>query len=563
MKRLSEFLLVAVVATSIFPFFGSASVRAADGIALNSTNFPDKNFLNYVSVFDKDGNKTLSATEIKEAYFIECPNKQIKDITGIKYFTSATSLDIANNQIEKVDLSANTSLTVFDCRNNNISSLDVSKQSKLTQLFIQNNNMSSLNIGKNASRLDTLYCFGNKFSEMDISFYSYLVDAYNGKKTSYMGNKDHPLYKDTNGKGALCCDKDVKFKTICTKTSISEGKGTITESFGSYSGDSISISANPASGYEFDHWTIIEGNTPTKYTTSTITMVADKNRTCNAFFTEKQSTPEPDKPTKEPNAYDLVPADSVSRDYNSVQNFVKRLYKYTFGREADQDGLDYWTNILNTYQSNGGDVAKTFINSTEFKSMNYTNDQFVDVLYTVFFDRAADDAGRSYWLDKLNSGSISRTDAANSFVNSQEWANTCALAGILSGTPIISNINIMPGNSVMFFGESLYERALGRKYDSAGLAYWASLLASHKVTGEQAGAEFFLCQEMKDSGISNDEFVTRLYITFMNRDPESDGFDYWVSLLNKGASRESVVYGFTRSPEFVSKCAEAKIIPFR
>lgn len=195
--------------------------------------------------------------------------------------------------------------------------------------------------------------------------------------------------------------------------------------------------------------------------------------------------------------------------------------------------------------------------------MNYSNDKFVDVLYTVFFDRAADAKGKKYWVGKLDRGELNRIEAAACFIDSQEWANTCAYYGILSGTSVVSDINIYPEGVLIELTVGLYKKALNRDYDNRGLAHWCSLLASHKITWETVGAQFFLSEEMEGYNLSNKEYVTRLYNTFMERDPEEDGLRYWVSLLDEGTSRETVVYGFTRSAEFIAKCAIAKIIPFR
>ena len=67
--------------------------------------------------------------------------------------------------------------------------------------------------------------------------------------------------------------------------------------------------------------------------------------------------------------------------------------------------------------------------------------------------------------------------------------------------------------------------------------------------------------EQKGIIVSNEEFVNRLYLTFMDREADTDGLNFWVDILNKGATRQEVVYGFTRSPEFEQKCIESRILP--
>ena len=107
----------------------------------------------------------------------------------------------------------------------------------------------------------------------------------------------------------------------------------------------------------------------------------------------------------------------------------------------------------------------------------------------------------------------------------------------------------------------MYTTAMNRGYDAAGRAYWATQLANFDITGEQVGASFFLSDEMNGYNLSDKEFIQRLYLTFMDRDPDQAGLDYWMSFA-KEHSRADLVFGFTRSPEFTTKCIEARILPY-
>ena len=108
----------------------------------------------------------------------------------------------------------------------------------------------------------------------------------------------------------------------------------------------------------------------------------------------------------------------------------------------------------------------------------------------------------------------------------------------------------------------MYSTALKRESDPTGKAFWADKVANFECTGETIGLEFFISSEMEKNGLDNEEFVIRLYKTFMDRDPDSDGLKYWVNRLDTGDTRKSVVLGFTRSQEFVQKCIDARILPY-
>ncbi len=104
------------------------------------------------------------------------------------------------------------------------------------------------------------------------------------------------------------------------------------------------------------------------------------------------------------------------------------------------------------------------------------------------------------------------------------------------------------------FVERCYTCCLGRASEPAGKAYWIHCLEG-AYTGCDVAKEFFFCDEFNSLRLSNEEYVTRLYKTFMDRTPEQAGFDFWVNCLRNGSSRLDVFYGFVNSPEWRDICA--------
>ena len=168
----------------------------------------------------------------------------------------------------------------------------------------------------------------------------------------------------------------------------------------------------------------------------------------------------------------------------------------------------------------------------------------------------------NYWLSQLRDHTMDSVTVANGFIYSQEWADTCASYGIRSGGDLKPTGKIAPTDLTYAFVERMYTTALGRSYDEEGKQYWAGELANFNVTGEFVGAAFFLSEEMNGYGLSNEEYLGRLYATFMNREPDLDGQDYWLTVMASGTPRAEVVFGFTRSAEFTEKCIEARILPY-
>ncbi len=62
---------------------------------------------------------------------------------------------------------------------------------------------------------------------------------------------------------------------------------------------------------------------------------------------------------------------------------------------------------------------------------------------------------------------------------------------------------------------------------------------------------FYHSEELNNLNLSNDEYIRRCYRTFMNREAEGDGFNYWKQLLDSGAkTRDDLVRDFAYSQEF-------------
>ena len=157
---------------------------------------------------------------------------------------------------------------------------------------------------------------------------------------------------------------------------------------------------------------------------------------------------------------------------------------------------------------------------------------------------------------------MNREAVANGFIFSQEWADTCAKYGIRSGGDKVANVKIDPTEATYKFVERMYTTCMKRASDEEGKKYWANELSNFRCTGEFVGAAFFLSEEMENMKLDDNEYLTRLYATFMDREPDKDGFAYWAGELKNGKTRADVVFGFTRSPEFIDKCVEARILPF-
>ncbi|MBO7449642.1 MAG: DUF4214 domain-containing protein, partial [Clostridiales bacterium] len=289
---------------------------------------------------------------------------------------------------------------------------------------------------------------------------------------------------------------------------------------------------------------------------------------------EGQTTPsDPSTPStpSDPTPSDPTPSDPTPSNPDNdrstsskelITRFINNVYQSVLGRDAEPEGAAYWFDELWNFRNSGDELALRFLDSQEFKNRALSDEDYVKVLYKAFFDRDPDDEGLNYWLNALSTKTLDRKQVANSFVYSQEWADTCATYGIRCGGNVTANVDIKPSDSVYAFVERMYTTALKRESDPTGKEFWANDLSNYRCTGEQIGLQFFICKEMNDLNLSNEEFVERLYLTFMDRASDTTGKEFWVKNLKDGASRESVVLGFTRSEEFTERCINDRILPF-
>ena len=169
-----------------------AAVPEGD-IAINEENFPDKNFRDYVArEWDKNHDNRFSPSEIANAKWISCDNKEISNLKGIQFFTNIwllecyydnlttiETIDLSHNKnlkyinciynkLEELDVSELPLLEKFYCDGNKLQSIDVSENKKLKDFSCKENSLGTLNVSQN-KELERLVCGHNNLTELDVS----------------------------------------------------------------------------------------------------------------------------------------------------------------------------------------------------------------------------------------------------------------------------------------------------------------------------------------------------------------------------------------------------------
>jgi len=239
----------------------------------------------------------------------------------------------------------------------------------------------------------------------------------------------------------------------------------------------------------------------------------------------------------------------IQESYDAIERFVIRLYSNVLGRNHDDEGLQFWSYLVRSGGITGANLAYQFFFSDEYINKNSGISTFVDTLYSTLMDRIPDINGKVFWEDLLHKG-MPREDIFAGFVNSPEFEDICNDAGITR------NIYLPPpGGSARMFAKRLYTTTLEREPDTEGLDFWHNALKSGK-TGAEVAHSFIFSPEMERRNLSDSHFIEILYNAMMGRISDEQGKDFWLYQMENGSTKQNIFAGFVGSDEFFNICAE-------
>lgn len=148
----------------------------------------------------------------------------------------------------------------------------------------------------------------------------------------------------------------------------------------------------------------------------------------------------------------------LAPEFQAASSLVTNCYLGILTRDPDMGGWLGWTSAVRSGLTPLGMVT-AFLNSPEGQGLysSLDNAAFVNAVYVNALHRLADSGGFTYWLDKLNSGALTRGSLMLSFIMSPEFNN-------------------LTGNRAIV--DQLYMSLLRRQGENAGVAAWTSALNS-------------------------------------------------------------------------------------
>ena len=405
--------------------------------------------------------------------------------------TLLKDLNCANNRLASLDVSGNTALTGLTCSDNQITELDAGRCSALRMLECRNNKLTRLDVS-GCSSLALLQCSGNRLTSLDLSRCTSLANANLtgnsfdiGEVTSSYDLKNLPADFDitkasdwqgatpdgsvlTNftsdritytydcGNGisadftltvALVPEEPVSafverlYTTLLDRPSDEKGKAEWAADL--KNGRSA---ADAASGFvlseELKNQNLSNGEFVDRMYRTFLDREADAagkadwvsilDSGCsyayilNSFAGSQEFINLCDSYGITAGSYES----SEPRDKNpNLTAFVSRMYTKALGRAYDVNGLNDWTGDYLDGKATADRIAYGFILSDEFAAKERSDSEYVDILYSTFFDREPDEGGKAGWLDELNNGA-SRKDVLDGFLGAEEFANLKAGFGV-------------------------------------------------------------------------------------------------------------------------------------
>ena len=91
---------------------------------------------------------------------------------------------------------------------------------------------------------------------------------------------------------------------------------------------------------------------------------------------------------------------------------------------------------------------------------------------------------------------------------------------------------------------------MNRGSDPEGIKYWSEQIANEEWDPVAVAKFFIISKEFEAKNLNDEEYVKVLYRTFMGREFDKEGLNYWLQRLYNGDTRETVLESFAGCPEF-------------
>lgn len=235
-----------------------------------------------------------------------------------------------------------------------------------------------------------------------------------------------------------------------------------------------------------------------------------------------------------------------------VDQFVKDVYKTTLGVEPDSTSLRIWSAAIRNASINPAYFAFELVYSPAVLYLEMNDDDFLAYLYNALLDRDIDPEGKAALMEMLQTGS-SRAEVTAAVLNSPEFQHRISRYSITPGIFVLNDAEKAYDGDSLFICR-LYRKVLERDPEYDGFDYWVNRLRNEGVSYSELVRDFALSPEAYTTFDTNEKYVGMLYHAIFDRDCDKEGNEFWMAYMNFGYNREEVLEGFLESQEFDDLC---------
>jgi Domain of unknown function (DUF4214)/Calx-beta domain len=221
------------------------------------------------------------------------------------------------------------------------------------------------------------------------------------------------------------------------------------------------------------------------------------------------------------------------KDSSGTQNqrFVNAAFFELLNRPADTGALQFFAGELDGGTSTGVIVLQieTAVNAT---GRSEFNDNTINNVFQEFLGRNADLGALNAFGAQLTAGTSIQTIKAEVMSSDEYFAN----AGGTNNT----------------FVEAMYRDIVNRNADPGGEAFWVSQL----TTPSSAGSRLNVLNSFLAQTEAVQDLVTNFYTIYLNRGPDTGGFNFYTGELQSAVPLQTVINQFlTSTPEYFNQLA--------
>ena len=406
-----------------------------------------------------------------------------------------------NNQLTKLDVSKNIQLKYLGCYSNQLTELDVSKNIQLAVVVCWNNQLTKLDVSKNM-QMTILYCYNNQLKSLDVSKNAKLMSLHcdNNQLTKLDVSKNAQLeilYCDNNQLTKLDVSKNAQLEILHC------GNNQLTN---------MDISKNT------------------------------KLQTFECMDNEYEAT------LNSKNQLDVstLPGFQTSKVSNVKGGKLSgKLLTFNSGSTK----VTYAYNCGNNKTATFTIVAKRMVRKLTLNKTKATLNP-VDTLTLKATVTPSNATNKAVTWKSSNTKVATVSSSGKVTAKAAGTATITCTAKDGSGKSATCKITVRKYTNTEAFVARIYTKALGRNPEAAGLKYWTGEINAKRRTPVQVAEEFFFAPEFTNKKLNNTEYVKVLYRTFMGREYDQGGLNYWVGRLNKGESRKVILESFAGCQEF-------------